>query len=334
MKVTCKPALVMLGLMIFCSAPVFAKVWRVNNNPGVSADFTQLLQAVNSASVVNDDTLYVEGTTAAYGNFTLHKRLVIIGTGYFLGENTGLQVSTNDSWITAVTLDSLSSGSRFYGLRVNQVLCNSNTDNILLSRCHLSVSPNSSFVNSKMANWQINKCYLGSFNLNNAQFPFDNLQITNCIISLNFAIATNTNGLLRNNIVLAGLTVPNFYVANNIFLNGSTLSFTNCTVKHNISQSNNLPGTGNNLVNILPSNLFTLAGSTDGRYQLKAGSPAIGAGEPVGGLTPDCGAFGTADPYRLSGIPPIPSIYALTIPSTIPSSATSMTIILSTRSNN
>ncbi len=41
--------------------------------------------------------------------------------------------------------------------------------------------------------------------------------------------------------------------------------------------------------------------STDGQFQLKAGSPALGAGETVSGITPDCGPFGTSDPYRLSG---------------------------------
>src|SRR5690349_22845635 len=61
---------------------VNAKVWRVNNNPGTSADFIQLTTAVASSSVVAGDTLYVEGGSAAYTGINLSKRLVIIGAGY------------------------------------------------------------------------------------------------------------------------------------------------------------------------------------------------------------------------------------------------------------
>ena len=50
----------------------------------------------------------------------------------------------------------------------------------------------------------------------------------------------------------------------------------------------------------------------DNRYELKAGSPAIGAG--VGGI--DCGAFGGETPYKLSGIPFVPLIYQVNAPTT------------------
>ena len=50
--------------------------------------------------------------------------------------------------------------------------------------------------------------------------------------------------------------------------------------------------------------------STDGQWQLTSGSSAIGAGS--GGA--NCGIFGGADPYQLSGISG-PSIYSITMPS-------------------
>ena len=171
-------------------------------------------------------------------------------------------------------------------------------------------------------------------NFGSAAYVFENLQVTNCFLTAIFNITTNINGLIRNNIFTNHVTISNSYIANNIFLNSPTLSFTNCTVKYNIAQVNVLPAGNSNQNNISQASLFTLTGSTDGRYQLKAGSPAIGAGEPVNGVTPDAGVFGTADPYRLSGIPPIPTIYALTVPASVPSSATSMTVTVSTRSNN
>ena len=75
-------------------------------------------------------------------------------------------------------------------------------------------------------------------------------------------------------------------------------------------------------------------GSLDSRLALKAGSPAIGAGLTVGAVvSPNCGAYGATDPYILSGIPNIPSIYALTVPVSIPSGTTTMNVTFSTRNN-
>lgn len=45
--------------------------------------------------------------------------------------------------------------------------------------------------------------------------------------------------------------------------------------------------------------------STDGQWQLLANSPAKSAGSDGS----DCGMFGGATPYQLSGLPPIPVVY-------------------------
>jgi hypothetical protein len=75
--------------------------------------------------------------------------------------------------------------------------------------------------------------------------------------------------------------------------------------------------------------------SEDNRWQLKAGSPAIGAawnGVATGG---DCGIFGssaTGISYILSGIPNVPSIYKLAAPTTV--TTTTLNITISTKTNN
>jgi hypothetical protein len=106
------------------------------------------------------------------------------------------------------------------------------------------------------------------------------------------------------------------------------------------SQAN--PGiTGNNNlfnVDFSPGNInavFTgypvdISGETnDGKYKLKPGSPAIGAG--IGGV--DLGIFGGPNPYRLSGIPSIPAFYKLEA-SSINATTNPFTVTFSTRSNN
>jgi hypothetical protein len=334
MKFTYTHAFFMLCFVFLFSQKSSANVWRVNNNAGINTNFVQLSTAIANPSVQPGDTIYIEGSANAYNSATLNKRLVIIGAGYFLAENAGLQLNTNDAFVASISIDSLASGSHFYGIRLNNIFTDSNTDNITLARCHSSISTSSFIPNSLLSNWVINKCYINNLQFNNSSYAFVNLQVTNCFISGVMNIANNVNGLIRNNLFQSSCTVSNCYVANNIFINFSTLSLLNCTVRYNIAQANVLPAGNNNQNNITQASLFTLTGSTDGKYQLRPGSPAILAGEPVNGITPDAGPFGTDDPYRLSGIPPIPTIYALTVPSSVPSSATSMTITVSTRSNN
>lgn len=86
-------------------------------------------------------------------------------------------------------------------------------------------------------------------------------------------------------------TFPNNLLPNNIILNSGALDALYLGYPNN------------------PNNL-----SLDARNQLAPNSPARGAGE----YGTDCGAFGGDDPYVLSGIPDIPIIYQLSVPSQVP----------------
>jgi len=325
-------------LIAICAlGTVHAKVWRVNNNAGVNANFTSLTTAVGNVSVVNGDTLYIEGSPTSYDAITLTKRLVIIGSGYFLsgtGSNAGLQFNGNTSTLGNITVDSLSSGSTFVGVTITAFM-NSNVDNISFIRCNVNLQQFNQIANSyAISNLLVKQCK-AYISLNT--FKLENPQVINCIFSGSQAQMANViNGLFRNNtLVSSGGTLNNCYVSNNI-LSSTSITFTNCLVKYNISTLNNLPDpvANNNKVSQNGALFFVGGASADGQFQLGATSPALAAGEPINGVTPDAGAFGTADPYRLSGIPPIPTIYSLNVPATVPSTATTMTITFSTRSNN
>lgn len=322
----------LLSALLLCfGTTASAKVWRVNNNTGVGADFAQFWTAVASTSVLAGDTIYLEGSPIAYTNAVLDKRLVIIGPGYLLsgtGANTGLQANPYDARFGVLYIDSAASGSTLFGIST-YIQIDSRTDDLKFIRSSIYIDPWIISANSTANNWVINKCILGGV----INYSMENLQITNCLVyysTLTLQGARNT--LLRNNVFATGVATTNAYVANNIFLAGHSL--TGSVIKYNLSIQNDLPAGFNNQVNIPSSSIFVGTGSTDGAYQLRAGSPAIGAGEPLNGITPDAGVFGTADPYRLSGIPPIPTIYSLSVPASIPATATSMTITFSTRSNN
>lgn len=339
--------LILLCLFSIAGLQLQAKVWRINNTPGVLADFTNCADAVSSASVLNGDTLHIEGSATTYSGFTLNKRLVIIGTGYFLSganSNSGLQAGPNTANFGGgiILFDSTCSGSVLIGLDnfffgIGATL-GSATDNITLTRCRISSLGQyyGYTAGTTMSGWKVNKCYIESGFDFSAQV-LQNWEVTNNIVvsGLNLGFTGNLNNLIRNNVFRTSIVLYSAYFANNI-ITGSTFTTTNVTIKNNLSTGTNLPAGNGNLNNQSDAALFQgLTGnSTDGQWRLNVGSNAIGAGETISGITPDCGAYGTADPYKLSGIPPIPTIYLLTVPASVPSNATTMPITISTRSNN
>jgi hypothetical protein len=322
---------VVFSLLISVSAS--AKVWRVNRNAGASADFVELSDAHNSAAVQAGGTLYVEGSSTYYNATTLTKKLVIIGPSYFLTENTGLQANTSSA-LVFLYISQTASQSQVIGVE-GYIYLSADADDLLITRSKVLIQNWGSYTApQKISNVTISKCYTDGVQLSN--FATENLQIINCICRGTFTVTNNATTLLfrNNNLTYSNLNLDNAYIANCIFFN-SGLNCTNTVLKHNLAVDGlwaATPDANNNKGFV--SGVYGAASTSDGSFRLSAGSPAKNYGEPVNGETPDCGAYGTADPYRLSGIPPIPTIYSLQTPSSIPSNATSMTITISTRSNN
>ena len=347
-------AIVLLQLICFNAS---AKVWRVNNNAGASADFSAFDAAVYSALVVNGDTLYIEGSTTSYYDASISKQLTIIGTGYFLDPadvnypaNVGLQYNKYSSVIRSINLLTGSSGCKFIGIVFSggTIYGDNAWNNITFEKCEIAESfyvPNAS--NSGLT---IRKCFvLSTLNCSSGSltdFTCENNIFTGFYASPYLANLSGSNNIFRNNsFASSGIgtvtTIANCYVANNIFAqnNNTPVNFTNCNIKNNLFQQNQTlpPSAVNNLINVDMSTVYVggTTGSLDSRMVLKAGSPAIAAGVTVGAVvTPDCGAFGATDPYKLSGIPAIPTIYSLTAPTSIPSGTNSMNVTFSTRNNN
>jgi hypothetical protein len=183
-----------------------------------------------------------------------------------------------------------------------------------------------------------------SGNISNNVWAYDATQNTN---SLNGGSTTysGTNGidlgggayLLQNNIFLS---YTNAAAANNynyfVFANGGNSIFNYNLAVQSSTAINWGVGTGNVITPIANApNIFTafpLIGTTsaDARYQLKTGSPALTIG--AGGTA--IGMFAGSYPYKLSGIPTIPTIYTLTSPQGNNPAGNTIQINLSTRGNN
>ncbi len=349
--------LLAIALLQFVYFGASANVWRVNNNPGASANFSTLDAAVNDASVVNGDTLYIEGSATSYYDATISKQLTIIGTGYFLDTsdvnypaNPGLQYNKYSSVIRSINLIDGSSGCKFIGIVfANGTIYGSVWNNITFEKCDIAesfITPDAS--NSGLT---IRKCIIlgATLTCNSGSltdFTCENNIFTGFWASPNLVNLSGSNNIFRNNSfdspgISNIMSISNCYVANNIFANnnGTPVNFTNCNIKNNLFQQNQaLPNSAvNNLINVDMSTVYVggTTGSIDSRLMLKPGSPAIAAGVTVGNVvTPDCGAFGATDPYKLSGIPAIPTIYSITAPTSIPSGTNSMNVSFSTRNNN
>ena len=324
-----------LGMFFFIS-PLFAKIWRVNNNGGVNADFTTLQAGHDGAA--SGDTLHLEGSPNGYGGLNCAKKLIIIGPGFFLGENPNTQAVALPAYVsTTVTFNVGSEGSVIMGCDFNASGINVFCSEIVIKRNKFSQRSGVTV-----------DYYSGTINLY-YQSNNSNLGVNNIIITQNYGIILGATTrasiglLLSNNYIAAngyggegsGEVAVNMNAStvaifqNNIFRRGRVIAY-NSNFINNIMVAGTFEGTGNltannlangtqfgnansNQQNIDMATVFIGSGagiSSDGTWKLKAGSPAIGAGfGSTAGNVIDAGMYGAAFPYVLSGMPPIPSVY-------------------------
>jgi len=287
---------------------------RVNNNSGFNVDYTTLQAAVDAAT--GGDTIYMEGSTTFYAGATINKELTIVGPGYFLDENPKTQANSLEAKFNSdLTFAAGSDGSSLLGCRFTDY----NAD-IIISADDISVIRN----------------YIGTVLF---QATCDNIMLAQNYVYVNIQAVSPgamTNSIISNNIIgLAFWTESTsgpLVVSNNVFTTNSHPSPVDCynaNIQNNIVTYENatiIVNTGNSINNNILAEDGTDAGgnqynvdmttvfayfdgqldlSTDGRWALKAASPALGAG--AGGT--DCGVFGGLAPYILSGIPNLPHIY-------------------------
>ncbi|MEI6767127.1 MAG: hypothetical protein WCM76_15960 [Bacteroidota bacterium] len=119
---------------------VSAKVWRVNNTPGVNANFSTVAAAITAAAA--GDTVYIEGSSFTYGNVTLNKKLVLLGTGYFLTDNDSTQANPNTSKVGNLTISVGAEGSTICGIMATGTATGSlvtvGASNISIIRCYFT----------------------------------------------------------------------------------------------------------------------------------------------------------------------------------------------------
>ncbi len=121
-KISLSLIIVIAGLA--ATQNIDAKIWRVNNNPGKSCNFTTLTAALRSTNVNAGDTIHIEGSVTEYGKNpqtasdcdTIRKQLVIIGPGYQLSDNAETQHNKESAKVRTLHIVSAASGTVIAGI--------------------------------------------------------------------------------------------------------------------------------------------------------------------------------------------------------------------------
>lgn len=340
---------ILLSTVALCAIVIsaHAALWRVNNITGVNANYTSLSAAVAAATA--GDTIYIEPSTTNYGGVTIDKKLTLIGNGYFKSTglytmNAGLQNNMQSSLVSYIYLSAGSEYSTIMGLEVTSDVY-VYTSNTSIKRCYiagyvrLNNYQNGSYVN--VSNIDIRQNVISSglisyqFSTNSGAVGITNVNIQNNILSTYYynqiSLPSGISGFIMNNTFYCpyySLDVYNFQINNNILLGGS-FNVNNNVYFNNIGSGTQFGNANGNQQNITTTALFSNygTGAADSSFILKTPGPGIANG--FGGV--DIGPYGGPDPYRKSGIPPVPTIYLLSAPAT--TTTTTLPVTISTRSN-
>ncbi len=333
-----KTLLLFALLAIANCATLSAKTWRVNPNPDAAAPFTSLTDALASEEVVPGDELLLDPGTYS-GNIEITKNdLTITGPGYGLTHNTDW-VEASSAALTGkltikahnVTLQGLDIKEISYGQVIdNKQLVNVNSG--IMQRCiiretlytsnstHLIIRQNYfKYIYSKNIEFYGANCTICNNIFQSYITGGSSESYKNNIIENNIFTVTNSKPIqcwvrdskIRNNIFLRKSDpLATYTLSGNIFENG--LLNNNNVISNNVFQyvepDENFPN------NEWPTtdNIFVSDVKFDG-YFLNENSPAKGKASDGG----DCGIFGGATPYVLSGRPAnMPHITSAVIPST------------------
>ena len=310
-----------------------AKIWRVNNNPGIAANFTTVQAAHDGAA--SGDTIHLEGSPNTYGGLTCSKKLFIVGPGYFLDQHPNTQALQQSAQVSTVTLNVGSEGTVITGLDFRGSGIQVYSNDIVIRRNNFA-SPNGT-----NSDYLFGAIYLQYLNTGGYGNP-----VSNIIITQNYGVRINSNYASTNILITSnyigygtayGETTTNScldlqansvaLIQNNIFRNG-TVQVYNSNLSNNIMyagfyngtnnlSSNNIAngtqfGTANgNQSNVSMSSVFLLSGAGDDQWKLGAGSLAIGAGYGSTAQNPvDCGMYGGNTPYVIAGQANMPAIYS------------------------
>ena len=320
--------------------------YTVSNLTGSVANFNNLQKAVDS--VPAGSIIYLQPSSISYGKVIVKKRITIFGNGYFLGQNAApfTQANLLNSSLINITFKPGSDGSLISGLSflrddgsIPEIEFDT-VSNIIIERSlfkpnerHFAFLQSSNinirqnyfsgsdylvstsylfYANSnpgvKFNNNIFNGGILAQYNTDYSNITFDHNTILTYDASFNLYNINFTNNLFFKHSQSAGDTLISF--GNNNGPAGSCQkNITNYGTLFN-AQTNKVYAKSYLLDSLINTRINTLGiTSDDGLFTLKTNSFA----KTYSTDNTECGAFGGTTPYILSGLPPIPNIYNLSV---------------------
>ena len=275
-----------LAALLFATSAQ-AAILRVNNS-GVPAPYTSFPDAHTAAQP--GDTIHVEASPINYGSHFISKQLVILGPGYFLGENAQTQVSLASATFTWFSF----SGNQVAGTVISGLTFSStftiNASEVRVERCRFLSNVN--FYQTPSATGvQLVGCHIqGNLTVQSGSGPYTNTTIANNIFLGTLSASAFMAGEFVNNTVRNALTDPAFTLSNMIARNNifdCEVTPGNNVFLHNLFRTAPVAADNGNQVNVAMGAMFA-GGTVDNQWQLAPGSPAMDAADDGG----DCGAFG------------------------------------------
>lgn len=336
----------------FLALNVNATIRRVNNTPGMlgnpvcSTCYSSLQTAIDAA--FPNDTIHVEGSATNYGTITISKPLVVLGTGYLLASNPGIQQSTQNSLITKITIyEGAGSGNglKLSGLELTggssplvfDILQSGNTlSNVTVERCRI---PNDRiyFDTGSFQNITIRNCWFRGLVMPSNATITASVFHNNVVFgsSAYFEISSTSSVMVYQNVISllsSGYDVDIYngttFFNNAVFFSGAgTFNVNNnsCSNVYNNIFEISLPfleacGGGNNHFGIAEGSVFVsgtanFSEESDTFVYPPQACAICHSGYVAGGGsandTEEIGIHGGLVPYVIAGIPDIPTISSL-----------------------
>lgn len=324
-----------LATLLLINLSGFAAIFRVNPDGNSGAQFSDLQSAINSAAVLDGDSIYLESNeelvgTGVIGPYTATtaKRVNLFGSGYFLDELQPDNQDLGPSLCSSLSFLPGSEGSTLFGLDINALSISAN--GVLVKGCKVA---NITF--NGVNGGEIQGCFVKGTTIG-----LPTLALSNCsnIAVKNSILLNESFDTAEQNVVLETLTIDseydhcvfegansmimNAFVHNCIFNNhtfdeimGSTFQFNLFDFESDAVATFNpsgqpidptpIVGTTSNQTDVDVSLVFlgTSAPSTDLEFNIQIGSLADSSGDDGLNIGAYTGSPGTYDPGGTAGTP-------------------------------
>ena len=282
--------------------------WYVDNNENRIADFRNINQAIQASNV--GDTLYIAGSSEPYFGASLTSSRVLLGPGYFLAENQNTQYNKESAFIGGtlnitnnITVGGNLNGSstKVYGLEANRIFLQNvvSTEDTLSNVDIEGVKTNRILIGGSTKNLNITNSFVGEMDI-----------LGESLGTLELS-SYRQNNTINNNIIRKIRPFDGSVGFSNEITNASNIDFSFNTIDTIAVGIENFV-VENSLIRSDESLNLSSSGSFIGDYSslLQNNSGTFSIDNDFAPLDNGIsqGAFAGANPYQLSGLPPIPRI--------------------------